>query len=79
MIDDNIESWHILFPGTNDSRLLLNEGFIERYGYRFVWNNRDFENFDDFFENFYFKTRKNIKKGARGNKTIRYNIFNQGG
>ena len=62
MIDDNIESWHILFPGTNDSRLLLNEGFIERYGYRFVWNNKDYENFDDFLKIFTSRQRKNIKK-----------------
>ena len=62
MIDDNIESWHVLFPGANDSRLLLSEGFIERYGYRFIWNNRDFENFDDFLKIFTSRQRKNIKK-----------------
>jgi predicted N-acyltransferase len=62
MIDDNIESWHVLFPNADDRHLLLDEGFIERYGYRFVWNNRDFEDFDDFLKIFTSRQRKNIKK-----------------
>ena len=62
MIDDNIESWHVLFPDADDRRLLLDKGFIERYGYRFVWNNRNFEDFDDFLKIFTSRQRKNIKK-----------------
>lgn len=70
MHEDNVESWHILFPNTNERRLLLNEGFIERYGYRFVWNNRDFENFDDFLKIFTSRQRKNIKKEREAIKKL---------
>ena len=62
MINDNIESWHVLCPDADDRRLLLDKGFIERYGYRFVWNNRNYEDFDDFLKIFTSRQRKNIKK-----------------
>ena len=62
MKQNNIETWHILFPDENDSNDLLKNNFIKRGGYRFVWNNKDYSNFDDFLNIFTSKQRKNIRK-----------------
>lgn len=56
-----IESWHILFPDQETSSFLKNHNFIERLGCRFVWKNRNFENFENFLEIFTARQRKTIK------------------
>jgi|TARA_B110000967_G_scaffold113165_1_gene115764 predicted N-acyltransferase len=61
MREDNIESWHILFPNTEIKNLLLSNDFIERSGYRFIWNNRNYSDFGHFLEIFTSRQRKNIK------------------
>ncbi len=60
MKQNKIETWHILFPEEHDSDL-LEHNFIKRGGYRFVWNNKDYSNFDDFLKIFTSKQRKNIR------------------
>ena len=61
MQKNNIETWHILFPDKNFSEMLSENNFIERGGYRFVWNNREYQSFDDFLKIFTSRQRKNIK------------------
>ena len=61
MEKNNIETWHILFPNNDLSETLIEKNFIERSGYRFVWNNKDYKNFDDFLKIFTSRQRKNIK------------------
>jgi predicted N-acyltransferase len=61
MKKNNVETWHILFPNNDLSEMLIEKNFIERSGYRFVWNNKEYKNFDDFLEIFTSRQRKNIK------------------
>ena len=61
MAVEAIESWHILFPDQETSSFLKNHNFIERLGCRFVWKNRNFENFENFLEIFTARQRKTIK------------------
>ena len=61
MKKNNIETWHILFPNNDLSKMLIEKNFIERSGYRFVWNNKEYKNFDDFLKIFTSRQRKNIK------------------
>jgi predicted N-acyltransferase len=57
----NIETWHVLYPDKQTKNMLKKNNFIERFDYRFVWNNRDFKNFDDFLKILTSRQRKNIK------------------
>ena len=52
MREENIESWHVLFPNPEIRNHLLSNDFIERSGYRFVWNNRNYSDFAHFLEIF---------------------------
>ena len=61
MTEKNIETWHVLFPDTELQSDLKNNNFIERSGYRFVWNNKDYKDFEDFLNIFTSKQRKNIR------------------
>ena len=72
MNQENIESWHLLFPDIGMSSLLKDNGFIERSGYRFVWNNRKFSDFENFLEIFTSRQRKNIR--AERKKIKNHNI-----
>ena len=61
MKKNDIETWHILFPDKKLAKALIENNFIERSGYRFVWNNKEYENFNDFLKIFTSRQRKNIK------------------
>ena len=61
MEEKNIETWHILFPNQDFGEHLLSHGFIKRNGYRFVWNNKKYDEFDDYLNIFTSRQRKNIK------------------
>lgn len=65
MKKNNVETWHILFPNNDLSEMLIEHNFIERSGYRFVWNNKAYKNFDDFLKIFTSRQRKNIKSERR--------------
>jgi|TARA_B110000438_G_scaffold1691_1_gene1713 predicted N-acyltransferase len=55
-------SWHILFP-QEDEHLLLNKlGIAARVGSQFHWQNRGYENFDDFLSAMNSRKRKSIRK-----------------
>ncbi len=60
--EDNIESWHILFPKNNNHEILKQKEFIERHSYRFIWKNKGYDNFDDFLSIFTSRQRSTIKK-----------------
>ena len=65
MKKNNVETWHILFPNNDLSEMLIEHNFIERSGYRFVWNNKEYKTFDDFLKIFTSRQRKNIKSERR--------------
>ena len=56
-----IESWHVLFPNEATSKILSDYNFIERFGCKFIWKNRNFKNFDSFLQIFTARQRKTIK------------------
>ena len=58
MEEKNIETWHILFPNQDAGKQLISNNFIKRSGYRFVWNNKKYHEFDDYLKYFYIQTKK---------------------
>jgi predicted N-acyltransferase len=42
MQDENIETWHILFPDNELAEFLRENNFVERYGSKFIWRNKSY-------------------------------------
>ena len=61
MEEKNIESWHILYPDSDIKELFLEKKLIERFGYKFIWKNKEYETFNDYLNIFKSRQRKNIK------------------
>ena len=61
MGEKNIESWHILYPDADLKDLFLENKLIERFGYKFIWKNKQYETFNDYLNIFKSRQRKNIK------------------
>ena len=61
MEEKNIESWHVLYPDTDLKELFLENKLIERFGYKFIWKNKQYETFNDYLNIFKSRQRKNIK------------------
>jgi predicted N-acyltransferase len=60
-----ISSWHLLFPEDNISASLLAQGIHQRRATQFHWFNEDFRNFDDFLSRFSSRKRKSLKRERR--------------
>ena len=61
MEEKNIESWHVLYPDADLKELFLENKLIERFGYKFIWKNKEYETFNDYLNIFKSRQRKNIK------------------
>ncbi len=61
MNTENIETWHILFPDKSFEKDLIKNNFIKRNGYKFVWKNKNYKDFEDYLNIFKSRQRKNIK------------------
>ncbi len=61
MEEKNIESWHVLYPDADLKELFLENKLIERFGYKFIWKNKEYESFNDYLNIFKSRQRKNIK------------------
>ena len=61
MEEKNIESWHVLYPDVDLKELFLENKLIERFGYKFIWKNKQYETFNDYLNIFKSRQRKNIK------------------
>ena len=59
---EEIESWHILFPNESGKIVLRERNFVERYNYRFTWENENFIDFDNFLSIFTSRQRATIRK-----------------
>ena len=59
---EEIESWHILFPNESGKSVLRERSFVERYNYRFTWENENFIDFDNFLSIFTSRQRATIRK-----------------
>ena len=61
MEEKNIESWHVLYPDADLRELFLENKLIERFGYKFIWKNKEYKTFNDYLNIFKSRQRKNIK------------------
>ena len=61
MEEKNIESWHVLYPDADLKELFLENKLIERFGYKFIWKNKEYKTFYDYLSIFKSRQRKNIK------------------
>lgn len=61
MGEKNIESWHVLYPDEDLKELFLENKLIERFGYKFIWKNKEYKTFYDYLSIFKSRQRKNIK------------------
>jgi len=62
---NNLSSWHLLFPDQSMLPILREEGLGIRSGCQYHWFNRDYRNFNHFLETFSSRKRKNIKRERR--------------
>ncbi len=60
-----VSSVHVTFIDEEDWRRFGEQGWLLRTGEQFHWENRDYENFDDFLSALSSRKRKNIKKERR--------------
>ena len=65
MEEKNIESWHVLYPDVDLKELFLENKLVERFGYKFIWKNKEYETFNDYLNIFKSRQRKNIKNERR--------------
>jgi predicted N-acyltransferase len=63
--DQQLSSWHLLFPAPEESELLGKLGTSTRLGSQFHWFNRGFQSFDDFLGDFNSRKRKSLKRERR--------------
>ena len=61
----DLSSWHVLFPGDEEARVLEQMGISLRRGSQFHWFNDDYENFEDFLATFNSRKRKSLKRERR--------------
>ncbi len=61
----DVSSWHLLFPEEALSETLLDAGMHRRAATQFHWFNEDYDSFDDFLESFNSRKRKSLKKERR--------------
>jgi len=61
----NISSWHVLFPTTDQGAALSAAGLIERRDCQFHWFNQNYDSFDAFLTTFTAEKRKKAKRERR--------------
>jgi len=62
---ENVSSWHCLFPTEDGSKPFEANGFFSRLGCQYHWRNEGYRDFDDFLESFTAKNRKKLKRERR--------------
>ncbi|MCB1672654.1 MAG: GNAT family N-acetyltransferase [Gammaproteobacteria bacterium] len=61
-LEQQVSSWHVLFPTETESRLMADHGMLQREGCQFHWFNRGYASFEDFLAAMSSRKRKNIRK-----------------
>lgn len=65
MCAEDISSWHVLFPETDEHETWRSNGFLPRMNTRFVWTDNDYGDFDGFLAALKQKRRKEIRRERR--------------
>ena len=58
----DLSGWHLLFPRETSVKALDTPDLLLRYDCQYHWQNRGYENFDDFLQHLSSRKRKNIRK-----------------
>ena len=58
----NLSSVHVNFPKKDEWKLIGENGFLQRQGQQFHWENKGYKNFDEFLTDLSSRKRKNIRK-----------------
>lgn len=76
----DLSSIHCLFIDRQEQEVLAQAGFIERITHQYHWENRNYEDFDNFLEAFKASKRKQIKKERRPfyNSTVKIHLLTGG-
>lgn len=61
-VENNISSWHSLFPVESEIELFKNSGLLIRIGCQYHWYNEDFNSFENFLSTLKSKRRKEIRR-----------------
>lgn len=61
-LEQNLNSWHILYTQESHRQPLLLDNVFERSTVQFHWFNHQFHNFNEFLSTFSARKRKNVKK-----------------
>jgi predicted N-acyltransferase len=63
--DEQLSSWHVLFPTDDTAERMRSAGLILRRDCQFHWYNHGYESFDDFLATFTAEKRKKAKRERR--------------
>jgi len=63
--EDNISSWHCLYPTLAETELLSSKNLAIREGVQFRWANKGYRDFNDYLDSFNSKKRKNLLRERR--------------
>jgi len=72
LIDNNLSSGHFLFVNDDDKGIIEDSDWMIRQGVQFRWENKGYENFDQFLLNLSHDKRKKIKQDRK--KINEFNI-----
>ncbi len=64
-VENNISSWHCLFPTKPEIDILREADLIIRETVQFRWANQNYKHFDDYLSHFSMKKRKNVRRERR--------------
>lgn len=64
-IEENLSSWHCLFPCEQEAEQWQSQGLLVREGVQYHWFNKDYRDFDDYLEAFNAAKRKMIRRERR--------------
>ncbi|MCA1909715.1 MAG: GNAT family N-acetyltransferase [Magnetospirillum sp.] len=59
---NGMSSVHVTFCSESEAHLLESQGFLHRLGCQYHWENRDYDDFDDFLGQLASRKRKQVKK-----------------
>ena len=57
-----VSSLHVTFPEQTEWKMMGELGYMQRVGQQFHWENRDYENFDDFLATLTSRKRKQLRR-----------------
>jgi len=74
LLDHKISSCHILFPDQQDAKLFEDMGWLQREGVQFRWENKKYENFEQFLSSLSHNKRKKIKQERNKIKNLNIDV-----